>query len=385
MAGPAHEPPDGGRHGGSVPAGGDRRTEVEAKLAVVREAMAGAGLGAVRLRGTDWFAWATAGGSSTVLLAAEEGVAEVVVTPTDAWVVTDEIEAARLAEEEVPASLPVWAAPWTEPDRADRFVGEAAAGAPVSSDRPTGAEVPLPEALVATRWSLVADELARYRALGRDAAEAATEALGAASPTWSGHRLAAEAARALWERGIHPTLTLVGDERRLPRHRHATASSDPLGGLAMLVVCGRRAGLYANLTRFVAFRPLTEAERSRHEATLVVEAAALSASVPGASLGAVYDAVVSAYADVGHPGAARDHHQGGPCGYLSRDALALPGGRQVLGEHNAVAWNPSLPAAKVEDTIVTSTADGLEVLTVDGRWPTTPGPHLPRPAVLDRT
>ena len=373
MAGPAHEPTDGGRD-----------AEVEAKLAVVRERMAATGLGAVRLRGTDWFAWATAGGSSTVLLAAEEGVAEVVVTPTGAWVVTDEIEAARLAEEEVPPTLAVRAHPWAHPEAGAAFVAEVAGGATVASDRPVDGEVPLPEALVGARWSLLPGELDRYRAVGRDAAEAAIEALEAAEPAWSGHRLAGEAARALWDRGIHPTLTLVGDERRLPRHRHATASADPLGGVAMLVVCGRRAGLYANLTRFVAFRPLTDAERSRHRATVEVEGVALAASVPGTSLGAVYDALVAAYADAGHPGAARDHHQGGPCGYLSRDVLARPGGRQVLGEHNAVAWNPSLPAAKVEDTVVTSTADGLEVLTVDGRWPTTPGPQLPRPDVLDR-
>ena len=385
MAGHVQEPGSGGPPEPPVPTDHGRDAEVEAKLAVVREGMDATGLGAVRLRGTDWFAWATAGGSSTVLLTAEEGVAEVVVTPTDAWVVTDEIEAARLAEEEVPPTLAVRAHPWAHPEVGDDLAAEVAEGAPVASDRPRGAEVALPGGLVAARWSLVPDELDRYRAVGRDAAEAVTEALEVAEPTWSGHRLAGEAARALWERGIHPALTLVGDERRLPRHRHATASADPIGGLAMLVVCGRRAGLYANLTRFVAFRPLTDAERSRHRATVAVEGAALAASVPGTPLGAVYDALVAAYADVGHPGAERDHHQGGPCGYLSRDALARPGGRQVLGERSAVAWNPSLPAAKVEDTVVTSTADGLEVLTVDGRWPTTPGPQLPRPAVLDRT
>jgi hypothetical protein len=51
----------------------------------------------------DWFAWATAGGSNTVLLAAETGVAEVLVTDEAAWILTDEIEAQRLKDEEVPA------------------------------------------------------------------------------------------------------------------------------------------------------------------------------------------------------------------------------------------------------------------------------------------
>lgn len=363
----------------------ERAAEVGAKLATIRRAMDESGVAVVRLRGIDWFAWATAGGSSAVLLTAEVGEAEVVVAPDGAWVVTNEIEGGRLAEEELPAGLAVWASPWASPDLQDAFVRARADGALVASDRPAGGEVPLPEGLVSARWSLGPGEVARYRDLGRDAAEAATDALSAAEPTWSGHQLAGAAARALWERGIAPALTLVGDGRRLPVHRHPTPSDEPLGDLAMLVVCGRRAGLFANLTRFVAFAPLPAATRERHEAVVTVEAAALTASVPGATLGEVYDAVVAAYADVGHPGAERDHHQGGPCGYLSRDALARPGGGQVLAERGAVAWNPSLPSAKVEDTVVTSTDDGLSVLTVDPRWPTTAGPVVRRPDVLDRS
>lgn len=365
--------------------GPTRCEEVATKLAAVRAACEGTGLGAVRLRGVDWFAWATAGGSSAVLLTAEVGVAEVLVAAAGAWVLTDEIEAARLAEEEVPAGLSLWAAPWNDPSAPDAFVAERAGGAPVASDRPADGEVALPRALASARWSLSSGEVARYRTLGRDAADAATDVLLEAEPSWSGHQLAGAAARALWDRGIHPALTLVGDERRLPLHRHPTAAAEPLGRLAMLVICGRRSGLYANLTRFLAFRPLSAEELERQAATLAVEAAALRASVPGTDLGTVYAAVAAAYADTGHPGAEQEHHQGGPCGYLSRDVLALPGGSEVLAERNALAWNPSLPAAKVEDTVVTSTEAGLEVLTADPRWPTTPGPLLPRPAVLDRS
>lgn len=365
--------------------GAARAGEVAAKLSTVRAACEEQGIAAVRLRGVDWFAWATAGGSSVVLLTAETGAGEVLVTARGAWVLTDDIELARLAEEEVPAGLSLWAAPWADTSATDAFVSAQVGGGLVASDVPEGGEVALPDGLVAARWSLGEGEVGRYRALGREAAEAATDVLLAAEPGWSGHRLAGAAAAALWERGIHPALTLVGGERRLPRHRHPTPAAEPLGGVAMLVLCGRRAGLYANLTRFVAFRPLDAEEQARHDAAVVVEAAALAASVPGATLGDVFAAVVSAYAEVGHPGAERDHHQGGPCGYLSRDVLARPGAGQVVQERNALAWNPSLPGAKVEDTVLTSTDAGLHVLTGDPRWPTVPGPLLPRPAVLDRS
>jgi hypothetical protein len=79
--------------------------EVSSKLELIREALSESGAGGVLLRGTDWFAWATAGGSNTVLLTAETGVAEVLVTAQDAWVLTDEIEAQRLKDEELPANF----------------------------------------------------------------------------------------------------------------------------------------------------------------------------------------------------------------------------------------------------------------------------------------
>ena len=54
--------------------------ELSAKLATIRAALASAGAAAVRLRGVDWFAWATCGGSNVVILTTEAGIAEVLVT-----------------------------------------------------------------------------------------------------------------------------------------------------------------------------------------------------------------------------------------------------------------------------------------------------------------
>ena len=59
-------------------------------------------------------------------------------------------------------------------------------------------------------------ELERYRRVGRLASEAMTEVLSAAKPTWTEYQLAGAGAEALWARGLHPALTLVAGERRLP-------------------------------------------------------------------------------------------------------------------------------------------------------------------------
>ncbi|RKG81204.1 M24 family metallopeptidase [Corallococcus exercitus] len=358
-------------------------TELTTKLARVRANMRTQGLGAIRFRGVDWFAWMTCGGSSTVILSAETGVAEVLVTDEGAWVLTDNIEAERLAREELPGGLPVEAHPWTDSRPREAFVKARTGVGPVGSDRPVAGEFPLPVDLTRARSSLGPEELERYRALGRDAAAAMTDVLLAARPEWTGFELAGAGAQALWARGIHPMLTLVGDARRLPVYRHPTASRDTLGDRAMLVFCGRRRGLCANLTRFVYFRQPSREERRLAADVARVEAAAFAASRPGATLGQVYAALVRAYADAGHPGAQALHHQGGSCGYLSRDVVALPDTGVALEPHNAVAWNPSLPGAKIEDTAVVSPA-GLELLTVDPRWPTVRVEGLERPDLLVR-
>lgn len=75
--------------------------EVSAKLELMRYTLTENGVQAIRLRGTDWFSWATAGASHTVLVTAETGVAEVLVTAQ----VTDEIEAQRLKDEELPRNF----------------------------------------------------------------------------------------------------------------------------------------------------------------------------------------------------------------------------------------------------------------------------------------
>jgi Xaa-Pro aminopeptidase len=49
----------------------------------------------------------------------------------------------------------------------------------------------------------------------------------------------------------------------------------------------------------------------------------------------------------------------------------------------ALAWNPSLPGAKIEDTVL-ATERGIEILTVDPQWPTFEFMNRARPDVWIR-
>ena len=359
----------------------DRYLEVQQKLALMRACLRAHGASMLRFSGTDWFAWATAGGSNTVLLAAETGVAEIAVTATDAYVLTDEIEAQRFEDEELPAGYSCHVAPWAEPEARTRFAAELANGGVVLADRPTGAQRALPPEFVAHRYRLMDGEIARYREVGLLAAQAMTEVMTAARPDWTEFDLAGAGAQALWARGLHPTLTLVGNERRLPLYRHATPTHEHLGKRAMLVFCARGHGLYANLTRFVHFAGA--APQPEAPALLEIEAAGLAACVPGAPLRDVYTALEQAYCRHGVLDGIRRHHQGGICGYLSRELVATPATAEVLAARMAVAFNPSLPGIKLEDTFLMTEA-GLQNLTADAAWPTVLHANRQRPLPLQR-
>lgn len=342
-----------------------RTAEVAAKLAQARRWLDEAGAGALRLRGIDWFAWATAGGSSAVLHGADAGVAEVLVTRGDACILADEIDADRLREEEVPAGFSYHVTPWADPEWREQFVLEGAGGAPVLSDRPAGAEQALGPAAHHQRLVLSLAEQQRYRQLGSEAAAAMTEVMRAARADWTEHALAGEGARALWRRGIHPARVTAAGARRLALYRDPTPSSELLGECAMLVFGARRHGLYANLARFLSFgaaAPEAQAE------LLTVEATALAACAAGNSLAAVYHALGHAYRHAGRPEAIREYHQGGITGYLPHEMLATANTALALAPGMALAFNPSFGGIRIEDTFLLG-EHGLENLTFDPAWP----------------
>jgi hypothetical protein len=354
--------------------------ELEFKLRTLRETMVRNALRGIRLKGTDWFAWATCGSDNSVLLSSETGVAEVLVTETDAWVLTDNIEAKRLLNEQLAAPLGLAVCPWNDMRSRQEFVDEKAPGL-VASDRPTRDELSLPPELLTIRRHLLPSEIMRYQQLGAEAASAVTDALGCSRPDWTEYDLAAAAAAALWHRGIQPALTMAAGEKRLLAYRHPVPTAATLGERAMLVVCGRRHGLCASLTRFVYFRRRTREEERAWFAVGKVEAAAFAASARNKTLAETYQDIAVAYEAAGYAGAEADHHQGGITGYLSRDLLALPTARERISPSMAVAWNPSVNGSKIEDTVMVTEGD-VEILTTDERWPVYDVAGRPRPLEL---
>lgn len=347
-----------------VPAVGADRPEKKRRL---RELLDRTGHDRVLLTSGPALAWYLDGtrvdvgaGAAPVLAVAADGRDDVVHCAAN--------ELDRLTAEELPADVQVRPVPWHVPP-ALAVPGDLAE------------ETSLAAHLRAARAQLLPAERARYADLGRIAATTLTQALTSATPQESENSLAARVGAALLAQGVDVLVLLVAGQERLPL-RHPVPGRGPLGRRAMVVVCARRHGLIANVTRWVTFDApdpaLTEATR----AVLEVEADAFAACRPGRTLAAVLADIATAYPAHGF---ADDewtrHHQGGPTGYVGRDPRATPDAVDLVTDGGAFAWNPTAPAVKVEDTVVLE-GGRATVLTVDPAWPTVEVRGLARPAEL---
>ncbi len=336
-----------------------RRDELRRKLARVSTLLDAREADAVWLKKAENLAWITGGGDLRVH---REGapVADAVVTREGLTVVTSRIEAARLEAEELPPDTRVEAVDWHDRGARGRRVAGLLQGRAWFDDDDAD--------LVQLRQPLLPVEQARLAAIGAAASRALTEVAGGLAPGMTERDVVARVQGALRAAGVDLPVALVAGERRFGSVRHPLATDLPFGGLGLLVVCAMRFGLVASLSRTVAFGAVPERAAAAQRRVWRVEAAMLAASRVAAAGRDVLAAARSAYADVGEPAAWEEHHQGGPAGYLPREWLATPDEGRGLQAGMALAWNPSLPWGKSEDTFLLEES-GLRNLTWDDRWP----------------
>jgi Xaa-Pro dipeptidase len=336
-----------------------RRSELAAKRTRVAAWLETREAEALWLRKPENLSWVTGGGD---LLVHREGppVADAVVTPAGLTIVTNRIEAGRLEAEQLPPGTRLEVVDWHDRGARERLVAGLLQGHRWVGDGESD--------LVELREPLLAVERARLAAVGSTASRALTDVAATLSPDLSERDVAARVQGGLRAAGVDLPVCLVAGDQRIGHVRHPVPSDLPFGELGMLVVCAQRFGLVASLSRMLAFGRAPERAIEALRKVWRVEAAMLAASREGVAGHEVLDAARAAYAEVGEPDAWKDHHQGGPAGYLPRNWLATPAEGRVLQAGMALAWNPSLPWAKSEDTFMLAD-DGLTNLTWDPRWP----------------
>jgi Xaa-Pro dipeptidase len=320
------------------------------------------GMDAVLISRHENIAWATAGLVDVrVGILRESGAATLLVTREGrAFYLTTNNEAARLAEEEF-AGLgyePV-VLPWYANDQR-AAIANIVGTRKIAGDMAQEESEPL--SLQSLRFELTDDEVARYRWLGSHAAKAATTVLRRLQPGVTERQMQAMLAEHLLGHGIQPSVYLTAVDARAWGYRHAVPRAGVLERVGMLGFCARRWGLSVSMTRFVQFGAGTAEIEERFAVVGLINARLLSATRAGETSDALFAVAEQGYAELGFPGEARMHHQGGATGYLEREWVARPGGVERVASQQAFAWNPNLRGAKVEDTVLLR-KDAIELLT----------------------
>lgn len=344
--------------------------EVAVKLDRVRGWLGASGYGAALFSSQPAVAWVTGGLEDRVVRNEEPALVWALVTETGAFLITTNIEQPRLLGEEDLDCFELHAVPWYSSGGLAE-VAESLAGGHKLAEPPASLRMPM-----------VASEQERLAALGADTAQALEGAMRAWRPAERECDLAARIAAALEERLIFPSVLLVGGAQRRRAFRHPVPTRAVSGGDVLAVVVGVRGGLNVACSRSASAGSPDRELEARHEAACAVEAAMITATRPGWRWADVLRAGQAAYRDAGFDGEWREHVQGGPIGYLSREfdvVPGTPGGAEVITAGTAFAWNPTVRGAKSEDTFVADRSGAAVPVTNTADWPVTVSG---RPAIL---
>ena len=350
------------------------------KLAKVRDFIRTHQIENLLLQRSQNFAWLTDGGASYVALAADGGVASLLITLDRQYVITNNIEAERLQTEEGLADWEFVVGAWT--DSLAPLVKKVTRDA-LHSDLPFADASDVAGKIAPLRYQLDAQEIARYRIVGEATGRAVQLAARAVRPGMSENEIAGLLAQHCYAHNVVPVVNLIATDERIFNWRHPLPTQKKLDRYAMLVVCGRRWGLVASATRLVHFGPIPAEVQRKAEACARVDASYMRATARGATLGDVFHAGAGAYAAMGFPDEWQHHHQGGLTGYAPRELLATPTSSEPIVGAQAFAWNPSIRGAKSEDTLLL-TPNTKELITQVDDWPMIDCDGILRPDILQQ-
>jgi Xaa-Pro dipeptidase len=348
-------------------------TELEVKTERLVRMLATEGLGGVLLNTQHNFSWLTGGGSNGIDLSRENGAGFLLVTAKGKrYVIANNIEIGRLLAEEISADdFEAIEMGWQAERDPNVIIGatrRATAGE-------IGCDVGFPDtrwiepSIAACRFELLPEEVDRYRELGRAAGRALDNVIPRLRTGETENQISRIVRDELARDDIFSIVTLIAADERIAKYRHPIPTDNVWTNTLLIVVCARRHGLVASLSRMVCAGDVPSDLQHRTEAAAAVNAALYASTVVGATSSELYTTAAAAYAEQGFADEINKHHQGGACGYRTRDWVAHPDGGEIVRPHQAFAWNPSITGTKTEETAIL-TPDGLEIITASEAFPT---------------
>jgi Xaa-Pro dipeptidase len=362
--------------------------EIREKERRVRDFLASKNLHALLLKRQANFSWMTGGGLNLVGIATEMGAASLLITGDEKFVISNNIEAPRMKDEEGLArqGFTVRSFPWYE-DYEVPIVRELVGEGNLASDIPFPNALVLVEEIARLRYSLTPAEVERYRWLGEKVSLALEKTVMATKRGEKESEVVGRLCNELWKDRIDPITLMSAADDRIFSFRHPIPTEKEIERYLMVSVNARKWGLIVSLTRFVHFGKLPADLREKYEANVAIDCTFMANTCAGVPAADVLRKGIEAYEKKGYPDEWKLHHQGGSIGYTGRDyrtGFATP---DIIQENQGFTWNPSIAGAKSEDTIL-ATSRGPEMITKPVIYPTLTvqmeGITFTRPDILEK-
>lgn len=332
-------------------------------------------LGGVLLNSQHNFAWLTAGKNNGVDLSQANGVSSLLIrNDGKRFLIANKIEMPRMLAEEVSEKdfEPI-EFEWEADKINGSFVPETAQK--LLNDKPLATDIfynpnfRVAEGLVAKcRYQLTENEVERFRNLGKDAGKVLGGIFEKIETGQTEKEIANTVRFELGKFGINSVVTLVAADERIKDFRHPIPTENVWKKTLMIVVCAKRDGLTASLSRIFSVGTISDDLRKRTDAVAKVHTQIMHASHVGATGKEIFEVIKSAYSDNGFPNEETKHHQGGAAGYKTRDWVAHSQSTEQVHLNQAFAFNPSIAGTKSEETFLV-TENGIEVITASPDFP----------------
>src|SRR4030043_34496 len=199
--------------------------EIKEKERRVRDFLKSKGLKGLLLKRQANFSWMTCGGLNLVGITTEMGATTLLITENSKFVISNNIEAPRMIEEEglerqgfVPKIFP-----WHE-DQEVSLVKELVGDGSVGSDVPFPNATMLAEDIARLRYSLTPDEIERYRWLGERASLALEKTLQETRKGEKESEVVGRLCRELWKERINGVTLMAAADERVFQFRHPIPS-----------------------------------------------------------------------------------------------------------------------------------------------------------------
>lgn len=346
----------------------DIKTEFEIKTHRLQDLMEKSGIDGIFLKRQDDFAWITCGGRNYVG-AGDMGNAGILVkSDGKAFLVTNNIEAARMVDEEnVGAlSIPVQDYTWHDNNGEKSLLSKLVPSGRIAMDFGFDS---ISEEIKKLRFSLTEAEIERYREVGFDASTAMEEAAQAIVPGQSEYEIASDIMSRMEKKGLELVSCMVAGDDRISRYRHPLPTSNKIRNIVQIGGNFRRNGLIICMTRYVCFSSLSDKLAKQYRDNQLIDCTYISASRPGYDFTYPLLEGKKKYEELGYADEFDKHHQGGPIGYAGRDYRVDFNTKGKIAENQAFCWNPSITGTKSEDTVIV-TSEGVIPVTRPVLYPT---------------